>query len=92
MARYIDTNVLTEIIKYYYEHTGGQTTNAEHYAYGIVLQEIDRMPTADVVEVVRCKDCDVPHNNWLGCPHLNGLIPPPDFYCAKGTPKERGGE
>ena len=50
------------------------------------------IPTADVVEVVRCEDCDVPHNKWLGCPHLNGLIPPPDFYCAKGTPKERGGE
>lgn len=44
---------------------------------------------ADVAEVVRCKDCDVPHNKWLGCPYLNGLIPPPDFYCAKGTPKER---
>lgn len=39
---------------------------------------------ADVVEVVRCKDCDVPHNRWLGCPNLNGLIPPPDFYCARG--------
>ena len=53
-------------------------------------RNIKQMPTADVVEVVRCKDCDVPHNKWLGCPHLNGLIPPPDFYCAKGTPKERG--
>ena len=41
-------------------------------------------PTADVVEVVRCKDCSVPHNKWTGCPHLNGLIPPPNFYCAKG--------
>ena len=47
---------------------------------------------ADFVEVVRCKDCDVPHNKWLGCPYLNGLIPPPDFYCAKGTPKERGAD
>lgn len=44
------------------------------------------------VEVVRCKNCDVPHNKWIGCPNLNGLIPHPDFYCAKGTPKERGGE
>jgi hypothetical protein len=48
--------------------------------------------SADVVEVVRCKDCDVPHNKWTGCPHLNGLIPPPNHYCACGTPKERGGE
>ena len=56
------------------------------------VTNIMNIPAADVVEVVRCKDCNVPHNKWLGCPHLNGLIPPPDFYCAKGTPKERGGE
>ena len=42
---------------------------------------------SDVVEVVRCKDCTVPHNQWLGCPNLNGLIPPPDFYCAKARRK-----
>lgn len=45
---------------------------------------------ADVVEVVRCKECDVPHNKWTGCPNLNGLIPPPDFYCARG--ERKGGE
>lgn len=39
---------------------------------------------ADVVKVVRCTDCDIPHNRWTGCPYLNGLIPPPDFYCAFG--------
>lgn len=38
-------------------------------------------------EVVRCKDCDVPHNRWIGCRYLNGLIPPPDFYCAYGKRK-----
>lgn len=45
---------------------------------------------SDFVEVVRCKDCDIPHNKWTGCPHLNGLIPPPNHYCACGIPKERG--
>lgn len=43
----------------------------------------------DVMEVVRCKDCDVPHNKWTGCPNLNGMIPPPDFYCAKGERKQK---
>ena len=38
----------------------------------------------DAVSVVRCKDCAVPHNKYTGCPELNGLIPPPDFYCAAG--------
>ena len=44
---------------------------------------------SDVVKVVRCKDCAVPHNEWTGCPNLNGLIPPPDFYCARGERKIR---
>lgn len=48
---------------------------------------VDGKPAADVVEVVRCKDCAVPHNRWLGCPILNGLIPQPDFYCARGERK-----
>lgn len=59
MARYIDADILTERIEYYYSHTGDQRTNAEHYAYGVALKEIDKQPTADVVEVVRCKDCGV---------------------------------
>lgn len=41
------------------------------------------------IEVVRCKDCAVPHNKWTGCPKLGGLVPPDDFYCAFG---ERFGE
>ena len=47
------------------------------------------MRDEDVVEVVRCKDCDVPHNRWTGCPNLNGMIPPPEFYCAKGERKQK---
>ena len=42
---------------------------------------------SDFVEVVRCKDCAIPHNKWTGCPKLNGLIPPPDFYCGYGERK-----
>ena len=41
----------------------------------------------DAVEVVRCKDCDVPHNKWTGCSNLNGMIPPPEFFCARGERK-----
>lgn len=45
-------------------------------------------PAADVVEVVRCKDCAIPHNKWLGCPKMNGLIPPPNHFCSYGERKE----
>ena len=44
-------------------------------------------PTVDAVEVVRCKYCAVPHNKYTGCPKLNGLVTPPDFYCPFGERK-----
>lgn len=76
----------------------------EYIERGALIAEYDRVhvgapggarklmvdaPAADVVEVVRCKDCAVPHNKWTGCPNLNGLIPPPDFFCARGEGKEQ---
>lgn len=42
----------------------------------------------DSVEVVRCKDCAVPHNHWTGCPRMNGTIMRPDDYCSHGERKE----
>ena len=45
-------------------------------------------PTVDAVPVVRCKDCTVPHNKYTGCPELNGLVTPPDFYCPFGERKK----
>ena len=41
----------------------------------------------DFVEVVRCKDCDISHNRWTGCPKMGGLIPPPDHFCSYGRRK-----
>ena len=52
-----------------------------------VVEFLNDMPAVDAVPVVRCKDCAVPHNKYTGCPRLNGLIPPPDFYCADGEKK-----
>lgn len=47
-------------------------------------------PAVDAVEVVRCKDCAVPHNKWTGCPNLNGLVPHPNHFCSYGERKEDG--
>lgn len=60
--------------------------NSKAYGYDAIeiLAEIEYTPTADVVEVVRCNNCAVPHNQWTGCPKLNGLVTPPDFYCSYG--------
>ena len=60
------------------------------------------IPTADVVEVVRCKDCKrcyekrTKRNNQLMrfCMRMDGneyQVNANDF-CSYGTPKERGGE
>ena len=49
---------------------------------------VETAETADVVQVVRCKDCTVPRNQWTGCPILNGLVTPPDFYCSYGERKK----
>ena len=71
----------------YIEREAARKFLAQDYAYA-AAELLKYVPAADVVEVVRCEDCDVPHNKWTGCPKLNGLIPPPDFYCAYGERKE----
>lgn len=53
-----------------------------------VGDSLDSLPAVDAVEVVRCEDCNVPHNKWTGCPMLNGLVTPPDFYCGLGERRE----
>ena len=57
MARYIDADTF-EVFKY--ELVGGSSEYRDGFDDGVeyVLRRIDDIPTADVVEVVRCKDCD----------------------------------
>ena len=49
---------------------------------------VNYTPAADVVEVIRCKDCAIPHNRWTGCSQMNGTIMEPDDYCSYGKRKE----
>ena len=90
MPRYIDADAL-------YADTQKRIAEAHEARMAVVDDEfLDLINDAhiedDVVEVVRCKDCDVPHNKWTGCPNLNGMIPPPEFFCAKGVKKQGEGE
>ena len=80
--RLIDADRAIEIV----HNQGIAHPNAYHltkYAT-LILREA---PTVDAVEVVRCKNCAVPHNKYTGCPKLNGLVTPPDFYCPFGERK-----
>lgn len=56
----------------------------------IVKSSIESAPAVDAVEVVRCRECEIPHNKYTGCPKLNGLVTPPDFYCSYGERKNDG--
>ena len=81
--RLIDADRAMEIVR----DQGIAHPNAYHltnYAM-LILREA---PTVDAVEVVRCKDCAVLHNKYTGCPELNGLVTPPDFYCPFGKRKD----
>lgn len=55
--------------------------------------ECPHYKTADVVEVVRCKECI--YNEIGSCTHSQKYDEDnyrADYFCADGTPKERGRE
>lgn len=95
MAEYIDREKAIEIIK-----SGGYW---EREDMEVAIACIEQTPTADVVDVVRCKDCK--HVTFYSCKNdacYKGIIceykigtDDENFYCIYGekrTPKERGGE
>lgn len=56
-----------------------------------VADMVKNFPAADVVEVVRCKDCKHnPNDAWFGCPaaHLSERQRPEDAWCWKGDRKK----
>ena len=87
MQKYIDAGAL-------YAEMKKRIAEAHEARMAVVDDEFldlinDAYVDEDVVEVVRCKDCDVPHNIWTGCPNLNGMVPHPEFFCAKGERKQK---
>ena len=80
MPEYVESEAVMKTAKDGY-HSDFRRSMADLTSLREVLEDT---PAADVVDVVRCKDCAVPHNQWTGCPKLNGLVTPPDFYCSYG--------
>ena len=85
MARYIDADALIGSITKRYEYDFGRAS--------YVLEEIENAPTADVVEVVRCKDCAYKQyyftNYMVKCGCGNGAHHE-TFFCADGERREEG--
>ena len=80
--RLIDADRAIEIVR----NRGNAHPNA-YYLTNYATLILREAPTVDAVKVVRCTDCAVPHNKYTGCPKLNGLVTPPDFYCPFGERK-----
>ena len=94
MAEYIDRqaakNALTVGFSFHY------------YAGGTACAIIDDIPSADVVPVVRCKDCKYAHMTYSGaakyCDRKKELTDdggsiylPGDWFCAYGERRESDG-
>ena len=86
MTKYIDADALLAL----YDPPPKGVNEWDNYTTTIstIRQNIIDAPAADVVEVVRCNDCAIPHNRWTGCPRMNGTIMEPDDYCSYGRRKE----
>ena len=78
MAEYIDRNELIENLNKF---------APEHYS-ALINQLIIKQPTADVVEVVRCKDCDrsAKYKDYYLCGVDNRAVNA-DSFCSYGEQK-----
>lgn len=85
MSRQIDADKLKKHYAWWRE-----TENGRKMA-DIFDEIVDAQPTADVVEVVRCKECvhhtNAPKTTDVWCERVDGLLPK-DWFCADG---ETGG-
>ena len=91
MARLIDADALHRKVKMETNPYGKPTID---YDSGVkVLEWIDKAPTIDAVEVVRCKDCKYRFKNnghsRDGCPIIDANIwMDGDDFCSHGERKE----
>lgn len=59
------------------------------YSWEEIEAKIDAIPAADVVSVVRCKDCLYGSENGFICGNVHGLqYAFPNAFCSNGTKRE----
>ena len=63
--------------------------NGEQSPKVVFVDAIDKIPAADVVPVVRCKDCLYGSENGFICGNVHGLqYAFPNAFCSNGTKRE----
>ena len=100
MSKYIDVDVFIKSFRKAFPRLKAQvdpdlTPKAYAYLRGgeAIIEDLTKFPAADVVEVVRCREClcYTPVDDNIGeCVFLNGkhLYVVPDGYCHLGELKE----
>lgn len=91
MSRYIDAEKLIKPMERRYEEMRLNYGECDQYNMGFAeaMVAVDNASTADVVEVVRCKDCI--YNSNGSCTHseiYDDVNYKPDYYCADGERRE----
>lgn len=93
MPRYIDAE---ELLKHKRKvMIFGISCEDDSWDYAVLEENIINVPTADVVEVVRCKDCKWLIVGGLCCKNIKGgghKKLNPDDYCSYGERKDGEGE
>ena len=89
MSRYIDADALIEELNRCSYETWCKGVNSTWWAHSVRVKDnivkcIERQPTADVVEVVRCKDCKeklIQPDGTMRC-RLSGRTKSAGDYCS----------
>jgi hypothetical protein len=101
MSRYIDADKLTVYFETLAKQAEVEGLHNMAHVHNRCLKIIEDAPTADVVEVVRCKDCIHARNMPLGLCYLHtepydnakgykgdAVCVEPDDYCSYGERSE----
>lgn len=88
--KYIELQKALNICEMHYEHCLEMHDWSGDATADNIKRDIETIPAADVVEVVRCKDCTEWDKNECECSHWYGFKE--NDFCSHGTPKERGEE
>ena len=82
MSEYINRKELLKNLKQF----------APEHLTPLIVSLIEKQPTADVVEVIRCKDCkyrgsrlSIPTGVYYSCANYNLPYCKPDDYCSYGA-------
>lgn len=100
MAEYIERSKAINEIRDTYEYEYPTASGVfDEFVKMLVPRILNNLPTADVVEVVRCKDCEhkkeIPNcqkelysSSCVACSYHSGLIMDGNDFCSYGERKE----